>query len=259
VNDWNVAMDIILAGAANVSPDILKTAFEQVANVRTPLTLAAFVLAVFLAILYLIFKNAGKESAQQIVKVFFILSLVAIVLGFAGYVFATGRESQGLFVGGTVSDAESKAPVQGAVVAILNARPAEEVTKDGGSFSIAYRPFKRGDVLTARAVADGYVPKTETFTVADTPTQLMFDLTRIYRTLRGQVVDATGATIAKSLIFADSGETTTANSNGEFTLSLKQPIGGNYVMIHATSSGFKEYKNAIAINQQQYLKIEMQR
>ena len=66
----------------------MKEIFEIAANIKTPLALAGL----FCVALFFIAKQAIKTDAtiiKRLLNLFFILSIVAMVLGFAGYIFAT--------------------------------------------------------------------------------------------------------------------------------------------------------------------------
>lgn len=81
----------------------MNSIFELATNISTPIALSGFIAAIFFYILRLIIKQnlfpkltkkAGADLLKIIIDRLFILSLLAVLLGFAGYVIKISQSNQ---------------------------------------------------------------------------------------------------------------------------------------------------------------------
>jgi hypothetical protein len=139
------------------------------ANIKTPLILGGLVIILFYSILKILIKSEklGRVGTSQTFKIitlvinkFFVLALVAIILGFFGYtlpyVTTNKKTHDGIVVHmyGKVVDDEGK-PLRKVMITIDGTRFKAISTADG-KYADSFRMKELNDFVVVRAHHDGY-------------------------------------------------------------------------------------------------------
>lgn len=219
---------------------------EIATNVSTPLALGGLVAAIFFFILRKIVaknifpkltKSLGAGILKLIIERLFVLALVAMVLGFAGYVIdiAFGGVPASYRVRVTVLDTEGQ-PVEDAEVWLSVG--GEEKGVSGGKEFVIPREIapKDGKVTAFASRSNAFLKGQREFVFGEdyNPTitvQLERDTSA---TIRGMVVDASGRGVSgvRVSVVGHGSEAVTTGADGSFELAA-HAAPGQQVQLHA--------------------------